>query len=189
LCNMKKIPSHFFNDSTANIIMLKTINIVCVILFLAGCAGIAGTQNTLSSAFAPQLSEERKNNWKLMVGTWYGSQKTQDGETYSWIVQHKANGTYKHDAQIIDVNGNIKKQVEVGEWGIVKNIYFSVFKGWLEDGKFIPSDPTDPSIRDAYEVLELTDDKITYKNLINNDIYTVRKVSDNADFSKSGLEP
>jgi hypothetical protein len=113
-----------------------------------------------------------------MVGSWYGSQKTRDGGIYSWVIRLDANGLYKLEGKIVSPTGDVKKQVEVGEWGVGETIYFTIFKGWMHGSNFSPSDPRDPYNRDIYKILELTDELCRFVHVDNGQSFTVRRVQD-----------
>lgn len=155
---------------------LKIINMLIAISIFAGCASSLTSSNVLPSAYNPDVSEKRKTDWQLMVGSWYGSQKIRDGGVYSWIIRRNVNGRYKLEAKIASPTGDVKKQVEVGEWGVGGMIYFTICKGWMIGDKFTPSDPTDPYYRDVYKILELTHDLIKYEDLDSGKSFTARRV-------------
>ncbi len=158
-----------------------------IIIFLVGCVSNSKTKPVLNGAFYAKSSQEREANWKKMIGTWYGSQSTKDGGTYSWIIRRNIQGLYQLEGKLTKQNGKIKTQIEVGEWGVGKNVYFSVFKGWVYGDKVKPSDPTDSYNRDIYQILELSDTKFRYQNIDSGQSYEVEKVSDDFKMPSSDL--
>ncbi len=168
-----------------NDMRLIKIIVVVVGVALSGCAANYKNDETLTSSFAQEPTEIRKNNWKLMVGTWYGTQPLNNGGTYSWVVRRNIQGQYRVDGEVIEPTGEVKLQVEVGEWGIGGNIYFSVFKGWLYGDEFSASDPTDPINRDVYTILELNENVFKYKHVDSGNTFTVKRVADDFEIPKS----
>lgn len=148
------------------------------VVFLVACAANNTDKFVLNDAFSPEASQVRKANWENMAGTWYGSQDTKDGGTYSWIMKKSILGFYQLEGKVTKPNGESQTQVEVGEWGVGKNIYFSIFKGWVHEGKLRPSDPADPYNRDVYQILELSDTKFRYRNMDSGESFEVEKVAD-----------
>ena len=166
---------------------LKYLFLLWAISVLVGCATNPCTDLTLTSAFAIEPSEVRVKNWNLLIGTWHGSQRTKDGGVYNWVMRHSANGLYMHESQTVTPDGKVEYQVEVGEWGMGGNIYFSIFKGWIEDNKFKPADPIDPINRDVYQIIELTDTLFRYKHLDSGEVYSTEKVADDFKLSEISL--
>ena len=105
-----------------------------------------------------------------MVGSWYGSQETEGGGNYSWIIRRNAQGLYQ-------LEGKVTTQIEVGEWGVGRSVYFSIFKGWISDGKITPSDPSDPYNRDIYKILELSGTKFKYQHIDSGKIFEAKKAA------------
>lgn len=68
--------------------------------------------------------------------------------------------------------------MEVCEWGISGDINFTLTKGWLHDGEFVPTDPSDPNYSDAYVITELTDKLFKYRHVETQTEFTDHKVSD-----------
>ncbi len=128
--------------------------------------------------YNPQPTEARKETWKNMVGNWYGERTLDDGGTYYWIIRRNVVGQYQLEGKVIDPYGREKVQIEVGEWGVGGGIYFTIFKGWVKDGQFVPNDQSDPYYRDVYKIIELNEESFKYKHLDSGRTYTVEKVAD-----------
>ena len=121
------------------------------------------------------LSENRKDEqtWNLLKGKWLGEKKRKDGSVHKWLTQHSNDGTY----MTVFFNDD-ERTVEVGEWGVSRNIEFKIFKGWIEDGSFKPALPQDHWTRDAYEIIILTDQDYEYRSLETGNLYRAKKVGD-----------
>jgi len=104
--------------------------IISSITFLFGCNSLHTANDSVTSS-KPELSLSQQDKWNLMVGKWYGSQPTTDGGVKKQITQRSSLGDYKHTFRIYDVDGNYEEHIEVGEWGVSGQIYFSIFKGWI----------------------------------------------------------
>ena len=149
------------------------------IALLSGCSSIERTGLEASyTGFADQPSDTRKENWKLLVGSWYGSLETEDGGSYQWVIRRDIQGFYRLEGKITRSSGKIQSQVEIGEWGVGKEIYFSIFKGWVYGENVRPSDPTDPYNRDIYRILKLNEKSFRYQHIDSGKTYEVEKVAD-----------
>lgn len=152
--------------------------LVCAIIVLSGCASISQEKPTLTDGFNPEASQVRKANWNYLVGSWYGSQKTQAGGEYSWLIRRTRQGLYRLEGKITKPSGEVQNQIEVGEWGAGSTIFFTVFKGWVEGDKVVPSNPSDPYNRDIYKIIKLTESEFQFQHLDNGESFVVRKVAD-----------
>jgi hypothetical protein len=117
----------------------------------------------------------------LLVGKWFGEAKLENGGTRQWIAERFGDGRYRIEFKVESSEGYLN-QVEVGRWGVSGKVYFTLLQGWEHNGQIIPADPSDPTIYDAYELLELTAEKMRYRSYETNDNYELRKVSGDFDF-------
>ena len=127
-------------------------------------------------------TDSQKINTKYLVGTWYGNQLNKEGGFREEIAYKNIDGTYKLHFRFHDKNGSYYDQIEVGEWGVSGDIIFSIFKGWIKNGVFVPADQNGAFTRDAYKILKLTEHEIIYKSLDGDDIYKNKKVASNFKF-------
>ena len=142
-------------------------------LLLSGCQ-TTQTSQPIETLKKESISDQQKH--KLMIGKWYGNQPTKDGGRRQQLTERREDGTYVIHFRIHEKNGDVWDQIETGEWGIAGDIYFSIFKGWIQDGYFKPTDPTDTYNRDAYRVITLNQDEFIYEAVQNGERYTLSKV-------------
>jgi hypothetical protein len=124
----------------------------------------------------------RQIKWAQLVGKWFGSLNLEGGGKYMWIMERKNDGTYRVQFRVKDPSGKIINKIEVGEWGVSGNIYFTIYKGDLEEGKIVPVDTTDPTYRDAYQILKLTSENFEYEALDEVARFSARKVASDFTF-------
>jgi hypothetical protein len=148
---------------------------LAIVLCLAGCVTARGDLTRVNNG-KPDLPAIRLQQYGYMVGKWMGEATTDDGLFRRELVEHNADGTYRDTFRTYHKDGSYEESVEVGEWGISGNIYFTLMKGWMVDGEFRPSDAMDPSFDDAYTIIELTDKLIRYKSVETGDEYVDHKV-------------
>jgi hypothetical protein len=124
-----------------------------------------------------KLPLSREGKWGLLIGTWFGSQDTRGGEKYMWISEKKNDGTERTSFRTTDRTGKKIDKVEVGEWGVSGDVFFTIYKADLEGDKIKPANVTDPTNRDAYKILKLTDEVFEYEGLDSANRYAAKKVA------------
>jgi hypothetical protein len=154
----------------------QCISIVLIALLIAGCA----TAPAIYTAKPPDSSEDLRRN--LLLGRWYGEAKTREGGKRLQIIDRNVDGTFKVQFRVIEGSGKVWDQTEVGLWGISGPVYFTITRGWIDGQRFLPANPTQATFYDAYEILELSKDKLCYKSFAIGDEYTVKRVSDSFSF-------
>ncbi len=146
---------------------------------------VSASDNTAATkieAIKPDPTISQVERWRLMTGKWFGSQPTKDGKTLKWIVDRSEDGTYQIRFREYKSDGSFKENIEVGEWGVSGPIYFSVYKGRVDNGQLRRVNPTDPYNRDAYKITTLNDNIFVYESLEVPNRYTVKRVSPLFDF-------
>jgi len=156
---------------------MKTIIFMSLLVIglVQGCQS-KYTSNQQVSSVKPRLSIDQRQRWDLMVGRWYGSQPTKQGGTRQQLMERYSDGTYKIILKHISLGGKERFNSEVGQWGVVGPVYFSIFRGWVEEWGVKPSDTSDPYNYDGYEIIELDTKVFKYKSYSSGVIYTLRKV-------------
>lgn len=119
---------------------------------------------------------------QLLVGTWYGEKPTEDGGLRQQVTRRAADGTFRVDFRWSGGTQSAGEQSEVGYWGISGPVYFTITRGWIDGDAFEPADPTDASLNDAYEVLELEAGQFRYRSLQTGTEYQVQRVRDGFEF-------
>ncbi|WP_371188332.1 hypothetical protein [Thalassotalea maritima] len=111
------------------------------------------------------------------IGNWHRAEHDSD-ENYSEFAQLFADGsfsftfyTYKKDGTLIE------EMTEIGDWGIVGNIHFTITKGEIIDRKQYDADMDNEDNYQAYKIVELTDKKFTYQHVITGESYTLQRVA------------
>ncbi len=146
------------------------------LLALAGCVS-APAGKTLDLA-KPITTASQQQRHDYLVGAWLEESRNSEGELQRELAEHSADGKCKETFRIYHKDGSYDEDVEVCEWGISGDIYFTLTKGWLHDGQFAPADPTDPNYSDAYVITELTDTLFKYRHVETRNEFTDHKVPD-----------
>lgn len=156
--------------------MLRLVFGATILLAASGCA----TPPAIHSVKQPDVSQEQQR--ALLIGTWFGDAKTKDGGRRLQITERAPDGTYKVMFRIMEPSGRIWEQSEVGFWGASGGIYFTITRGWLDGQDFSAANPTDASLNDAYQILELTNARFRYRALPSGNTYSLSRVADSFEF-------
>lgn len=155
------------------------------LLLLGGCAS-APEINHAVDRLKPATADEMRARRDLLVGTWFGEALTNEGQTRRWLRQHQADGTYRLTVRDYNLDGSYIQQVEVGQWGISGPIYFTIMKGWQEGQRLKPINPNNPYYYDAFEILNLSQERWSYQHKETQARFNVRRVAD--DFQLPGRD-
>lgn len=131
-----------------------------------------------STRAAPTFTTPTPTARRMLLGKWYGLAKSADGGSKEWLIERLVDGTYRIDFRFNGANGEVTSQSEVGFWGVSEDIYFRIFRGWVDVNGMKVADPTDPDHYDAYEILALSGSYFRYRHLGLQEIYTVKKMPD-----------
>jgi len=156
--------------------MLRAIVTVAFLFAIGGCV----TQPTIDNFKQPDRSQQEQR--ALLVGKWFGDAVTKEGDRRLQITQRAPDGTYKVTFRVIEPSGKVWEQSEVGFWGVSGLVYFTITKGWLEGERFSEANPADASLNDAYQVLELTQERFRYRALQSGSEYSLSRVTDAFEF-------
>ena len=150
---------------------------------LTGCSS-APEVNRAVDRLKPVTAEDIRARRDLLVGTWYGEARTNEGQTRRWLRQHQADGSYQLTIRDYNIDGSYLQQIEVGHWGISGPVYFTIMKGWQDGSRFKPANLTSPYYYDAYEIKSLSAERWSYQHLESQSRFFVRRVAD--DFQLPG---
>ncbi|USA41684.1 hypothetical protein NCG89_09140 [Spongiibacter taiwanensis] len=131
-----------------------------------------------STRSAPTFTMATPTARRMLLGKWYGVAKSADGGSKEWLIERLVDGTYRIDFRFNQANGVVTSQSEVGFWGVSEDIYFRIFRGWVQADGMKVADATDPDHYDAYEILALSKNYFRYRHLGLSEIYTVKKMPD-----------
>jgi hypothetical protein len=154
--------------------------LISIILFLqlltSGCATTVTSNKVITDSKPVSLSDEK--TWKYLIGEWHGSQTTKEGGNRKEICIRHPDGTYEVEFKSTDKDGVVSNHKEVGLWGVSGSIYFSIFRGWVNNGRIKLSDPSDPYNYDAYSIIILDETEFEYKHVSTGNEYKVIKVTE-----------
>lgn len=114
-----------------------------------------------------------------LIGSWYRTDIDQENNCHTEFAQMSADGSYEFGFTIHDVQGQlIQQSIELGDWGLVGDIHFTIAKAELVDDEHYVMDFTDPNNYHAYKVLALTEQIFKYQHIVSNEVFILRRVID-----------
>ena len=165
---------------------MKPTVLLLLLVFIASCSSIYTTKHRVNEVKL-QLSGDQIENWSLMSGAWYAIQPTKIGGVRQVISERYPDGTYKIRFKTIRKDGEINEQTEIGQWGLVGNIYFSIYRGILTPEGIKYSNTSDPFNYDAYRVIELTESKLVYESIIEKTVFSAVRVDFDYAFPETDI--
>lgn len=149
-------------------------------------AGEADSLEKPVDANKPEPESQVYARHAMMIGKWLGEAPTKEGGVRRWLVERFENGTYKIHFQTMSRNTIVKDTIEVGFWGISGPVYFGIYRGNVQNGELVLSDPSDPYNYDAYEILELDENRFRYRHYETGNEFELRKVPQDYVLSEAG---
>ena len=118
------------------------------------------------------------NRMQLIVH-WYRTETDQQGDVITEFAQLTLDGQYEFCFTYHSALGELTEQsIELGEWGLVGDIHFTIAKSdVLSDGEFL-CDLCDESNYHAYQVIELSEQIFKYRHIVSNEVFILKRVVD-----------
>lgn len=117
-------------------------------------------------------------NRDLLIGKWYRSAINDDNESISEYAELAADGSFEFSFVIQQADGTIIEEViELGDWGLVGDVHFTITKNEVIDSEIYPVDLAQPDNYNAYMVIELTNKSFVYQHVVTNEIFISRRVN------------
>ncbi|WP_394172563.1 hypothetical protein [Thalassotalea litorea] len=112
-----------------------------------------------------------------LVGTWHRSENL-GAEQFSEIAELTEDGHFVFTFYTYNLEGKLLSQIsEVGDWGLVGDIHFTITTGEVEHEKEYLADRADAENYHAYRVLTLTPQQFTYEHVVSGEKFTLKRVS------------
>jgi len=125
--------------------------------------------------YVSPVMDSAQDRHDAMVGRWYGMAPIKDGGTRHWLGELTAEGEFRIDFVSV-IDGEIKRQTEVGYWGVSGDIHFTRTLALIKDGRTLPADRSKAYFSDAYRILALDATHMRYRSVDTDNEYTLRKV-------------
>ncbi|MFQ3339427.1 MAG: hypothetical protein ACI9VO_002214 [Colwellia sp.] len=115
----------------------------------------------------------------LLFGRWFRNDIDEQGnETYEYA-ELSCDGSFEFTFITLGIKGEvIEKVTELGDWGLVADIHFTLTKNEMINNEIYASDLNNNDNYHAYTVLALDHKKFHYQHRITNEEYIMRRVVD-----------
>lgn len=118
-------------------------------------------------------------NRALLFGRWYRNDIDEQGQQVVEYAELSADGSFEFTFVSTEQETNITEQViELGDWGLVGNVHFTITKSELIDQQLYAADLNDSDNYQAYNVLQLNHQVFEYQHIETKEIFMMRKVTD-----------
>jgi hypothetical protein len=118
-------------------------------------------------------------NRALLFGRWYRKDIDEQGQQVVEYAELSADGSFEFTFVSTEQETNITEQViELGDWGVVGNVHFTITKSELIDQQLYAADLNDSNNYQAYKVLQLNHLIFEYQHIETKEIFMMRKVTD-----------
>ena len=116
----------------------------------------------------------------LLCGNWFRSEIDTQGMKSTEDACFSPDGSFEFSFSTFDECGKlIEKVIELGDWGLVGDIHFTLTKSEVVDESLYAADLNDDGNYHAYRVLELNHQTFKYQHIVSNETYIMRRVVDN----------
>ena len=118
-------------------------------------------------------------NRELLFGRWYRDDIDEQGKQVVEYAELSADGSFEFTFVSTEQQTNVTEQViELGDWGLVGNVHFTITKSELIDQQLYAADLNDSNNYQAYNVLQLNHQTFEYQHVETKEIFMMRKVTD-----------
>jgi len=119
-------------------------------------------------------------NRALLFGRWYRNDIDAQGRQIVEYAELSADGSFEFTFVSTEKETNVTEQIiELGDWGLVGDIHFTITKSELIDQQLYASDLNDSDNYQAYKVLQLDHQNFEYQHIETKEIFMMRRVTDN----------
>lgn len=119
-------------------------------------------------------------NRALLFGRWYRNDIDAQGRQTVEYAELSADGSFEFTFESTAQEKNVTEQiVELGDWGLVGNIHFTITKSELIEQQLYAADLNDSDNYQAYKVIQLDHHTFEYQHIETKEIFMMRKITDN----------
>jgi len=121
---------------------------------------------------------------ELLFGRWFREDIDEPNKKVIEYAQLSADGSFEFTFVTLQVKVGEADQVveqitELGDWGLVGDIHFTITKNEIVDEQLFAADLNDSNNYHAYRVLQLNHHVFEYQHINTNEIFIMRKITDN----------
>ena len=129
------------------------------------------------SEIKPELTMDKEKQRAFFIGEWESFQPTKEGGKRHTLMTRLPDSRYVVEFKVYNSESKLTiQQKEFGFWGVSGGIYFTMYRGSVENDEFFPVDPNNAYYYDAYMISEITKDKLIYNSLSSENTFTYTRV-------------
>jgi hypothetical protein len=118
-------------------------------------------------------------NRELLAGRWYRKELNDMGHQLVEYAELCLDGSFEFSFVEQNAQGEIINQnIELGDWGLVGDIHFTITQEEVVDDEHYRADLTDENNYHAYKVLALDSQNFKYQHIVSNEVFILRRVID-----------
>jgi hypothetical protein len=118
-------------------------------------------------------------NRDLLLGYWYRGDSDAEGNQMTEFARIEPDGSFEFIFVQYNQAGEVVEEItELGDWGLVGDIHFTITKGELIDEEHYGADMTDEENYQAYKILDLDRNIVKYQHIITDEVFILRRVVD-----------
>jgi len=121
---------------------------------------------------------------ELLFGRWFREEIVEPNKKIIEYAQLSADGSFEFtfvtlQVKISEADQIVEQVTELGDWGLVGDIHFTITKDEVVDEQIFAADLNDSNNYHAYRVLQLNHHIFQYQHVNTNEIFIMRKITDN----------
>jgi hypothetical protein len=116
---------------------------------------------------------------QMLFGYWYRGDSDNEGNQITEFARIEPDGNFEFVFIQYNQEGQVIEEItELGNWGLVGDIHFTITKGELIEEEFYDAEMEDEDNYQAYKVLELDSSIVKYQHIITKEVFILRRVID-----------
>lgn len=125
-----------------------------------------------------------KFNRELLFGRWFRHDVDDQNRKIIEYAQLSADGSFEftfvtYEMKVGEPEQIIEQVTELGDWGLVADIHFTITKHEIVEEQLYGVDLNDGNNYNAYKVLQLNHRIFEYQHVDTEDVFIMRKITDN----------
>lgn len=115
----------------------------------------------------------------MLFGNWYRGDSDAEGNQITEFARLEPDGSFEFLFVQYNQEGEVVEEItELGDWGLVGDIHFTITKGELIDEEHFGADMADEDNYQAYRILQLDSHIVKYQHIITDEVFILRRVID-----------
>jgi hypothetical protein len=122
---------------------------------------------------------------ELLVGNWFRQEQQADGQQFAEEAIFSPDGCFEFIFSSLSADGQLIDQIiELGDWGLVGDVHFTITKTEISDQQEYAADMADKDNYQVYRVLQLTSQVFAYQHILSEEKYLLLRVTEHEGHSQ-----